>query len=166
MDLAEFVAGQQASLYAFLYRMTGDSYLSEDLMQETFVRALRASKTYKPQGRLASWLFSIATNLVKDHWRKQRSRNSALIVANGDEFSRGSAEDEAMAFNDIESVRRALLSLPFEQRAPLVLFYYHDLSYEEIAKCLVIPVGTVKSRIHNGKTRVKELLEWRRSQDD
>ena len=75
LDLAPFVAEHQTSLYAFLYRMTGDSYLAEDLMQETFVRALRARNTYNPRGRLASWLFGIATNLLKDHWRRERKRH-------------------------------------------------------------------------------------------
>ena len=166
MDLAEFVASHQTSLYAFLYRMTGDPYVAEDLMQETFVRALRASKSYKPQGRLTSWLFSIAVNLVNDHWRKQKSRPSVPFDVGGDQTSKGSAEDEALARSEVESLRSALLNLPFEQRAPLVLFYYHDLSYEEIAKCLVIPVGTVRSRIHNGKIQIRSLLEGRHSQND
>lgn len=165
MDLAELVTGHQSSLYAFLYRMTGDRYLAEDLMQETFVRALQASKRYKPQGRLISWLFSIAANLTKDHWRKQRNHDSVPLGAGRDEASKDSTEDEVLACSEAESLRSALLSLPLEQLAPLVLFYYHDLSYDEIAKCLVIPVGTVRSRIHNGKTRIRRILEGRRPQD-
>ena len=166
MDLAGFVIEHQTSLYAFLYRMTGDRYLAEDLMQETFVRALQASKRYKPQGRLASWLFGIAANLTRDHWRKQRNRHSVPLSVGCDQASKDSTEDEVLACSEAERLRSALLNLPLEQRAPLVLFYYHDLSYEDISKCLVVPIGTVRSRIHHGKTRIKQLLEGRRSQND
>lgn len=166
MDLEELVAGHQTSLYAFLYRMTGDAYLAEDLMQETFVRALQASKTYKPQGRLSSWLFSIAANLTKDHWRKQRNRRSVPLGIGRNQASERSTEDKVLAHSEAENLRSALLELPLGHRAPLVLFYYHDLGYEDIARCLAIPVGTVRSRIHNGKTRIKRILEGGVPKDD
>jgi len=165
LDLGELIAGHQSNLYAFIYRMTGDRYLSEDLMQETFVRALRASRSYRAEGRLSAWLFGIAANLLKDHWRKQQYRSSAGLIDTGVEKARqgrlsdDSPEECALARADVQRLRGALLDLPFEQRAPLVLHYYHDLSYEDIARGLVIPIGTVRSRIHNGKARLRRLLE-------
>ncbi len=105
----EFVTEHQHSLYAFLYRMTGDRYLAEDLMQETFVRALEASERYKPQGRLASWLFGIAANLTKDHWRKQRNRHSVPLGVGCDQASKDSTEDVVLACSEAESLMSYLL---------------------------------------------------------
>ncbi len=162
MDLGELVSLHQASLFAFLFRMSGDRTVAEDLMQETFVRALRASATYRPEGKVSAWLFSIAANLCKDYWRRQAKRECAPLCDDSLERASGGApspEDRLMQKTDALLVRRALLQLPVEQRSPLVLFYYHDMSYKEIAECLVLPVGTVRSRIHCGKERLKSLLE-------
>ncbi len=158
MDLEELVRDHQSSLYAFLFRMTGDHYLAEDLMQDTFVRALRASKGYRPRGRFSAWLFSIAVNLARDHWRKVHSRGSTLPVPGGNAGA-NPVQDLVEMSAGVERLRKALLTLPFDQRAPLILFYYHDVTYEDIAKCLVIPVGTVRSRIHNAKARLGRILE-------
>ncbi len=156
-DLGALIAEHQDALFAFLMRMTGDAHVAEDLMQETFVRALRASARYRPEAGLRTWLFSIASNLVRDRWRREILRRAVPwddTVAPPDP-----APDEAVlrqAGN--RQVRLALLKLPPEQRAALVLRYFHDLSYQEIAAVLVCPVGTVRSRIHNGLARLKQLL--------
>ncbi|MGE5673721.1 MAG: sigma-70 family RNA polymerase sigma factor, partial [Mycobacterium leprae] len=68
------------------------------------------------------------------------------------------AEQLVMARMEQERVRAALLLLPLEQRSALILRYYHDLTYEEIAQALACPIGTVRSRIHNGLRRLKVLL--------
>lgn len=157
-NLAELVAGHQESLFAFLYRMCGDADLAEDLMQETFVRAMQASRTYRPTARLSTWLFSIASNLMRDHWRRQARRG---VAASFDDLSLAApdrTEEAALRALGRQGVRAALLQLPPQQRAALVLRYYHDLSYEEIAQALACPVGTVRSRIHNGLQRLDELL--------
>ncbi len=158
MDLGRLVLDHQSSLYAFLYRMTGDPHLAEDLMQDTFVRALQASAKYQPQGRLSAWLFAIALNLTKDHWRKTYRQPTEDCLPIDRHKPIGSVEDEVETAITAEGVREALLTLPFEQRAPLILFYYHDMTYEDIANCLVIPIGTVRSRIHNAKTRLGRVL--------
>jgi RNA polymerase sigma-70 factor, ECF subfamily len=153
LDLRELLAGHHANVFAFLYRLCGDAHLAEDLAQETFVRAFRALERYQPRGKVSTWLFAIAANVARDHWRRRRRRaevpyEDAVLHADGADMSEGM------------QVREALLSLPLEQRSVLVLRYYHDLSYIEIAEALVIPVGTVRSRIHNGLERMKgQLLE-------
>lgn len=153
MDLRELLAGHHANVFAFLYRLCGDANLAEDLAQETFVRALRALERYQPHGKVSTWLFSIAANAARDHWRRHRRHpevpyEDAVLHADAADLSEGM------------QVREALLSLPLEQRTVLILRYYHDLSYAEIAEALVIPVGTVRSRIHNGLERLKgQLLE-------
>ncbi len=157
MDLAELVAGHQTNLFAFLYRLTGDPALAEELMQEVFVRALRAAERYRPQGKVSTWLFAIAANVTRDHWRR-RQRNLVDLVGEVPGTAWADPEEEALAAADVEHLRSALLQLPLEQRSALILRYYHDLSYLEIAQALACPVGTVRSRIHNGLERLRRSM--------
>lgn len=158
-NLEELVAEHQHSLFAFLYRMCGEADLAEELMQETFVRAIQAAKRYRPDASVRTWLFSIAANLVRDRWRRRARRGDELPLEEGTmNADQTSPEDDALRRMDHEQVRAALLLLPLEQRSTLVLRYYHDLSYEQIAHVLACPIGTVRSRIHNGLSRLKRIL--------
>lgn len=157
MEIEALVAAHQPNLFAFLYRMCGDPALAEELVQEVFLRALRAADRYRPQGKISTWLYRIASNVVRDHWRQQQRRPTVPLT----EWAPPpdpSAEAEALANLDALRVRRALLDLPHQQRSALILRYYHDLSYQEIAEALVIPLGTVRSRLHNGLARLRDEL--------
>lgn len=157
--LEDLVVHHQEPLFAFLYRMCGESDLAEELMQETFVRAFEAAKRYRPEASVRTWLFSIAANLVRDRWRRRARRGEDLPL--DDQLTvaaPATTEDEALRLISYEAVRTALPRLPVEQRSALILRYYHDLSYEEIARVLACPIGTVRSRIHNGLARLKRLL--------
>lgn len=157
MDLQGLIAQHHGSLFAFLYRMTGDPALSEELQQEVFLRAIRAGERYRPQGKLSTWLFAIAANLVRDEFRRRRASPLPLdLEATGPPAP--SAEEVALAGEEVAQLRQALLALPLEYRSALLLRYYHDLSYVEIAQALAIPVGTVRSRLHNGIERLKRLM--------
>lgn len=157
-DLGELIAEHQGALYAFLLRMCGDPHQAEDLVQETFVRALRASARYKPQASVRTWLFSIAANLARDRWRRQTVRKEVALT---EYITMAADSPEEAVFRRLGNrrVRLAILELPIEQRSAVVLRYLHDLSYQEIAEVLVCPIGTVRSRIHNGMTRLRQLLE-------
>jgi len=157
-DLERFVAANQRPLFAFLYRMCGDPDLAEELMQETFVRAIQAAKRYRPAASVTTWLFSIAANLVRDRWRRQARRGDPVPIDGLALASEESPEAEVLKQASHEALRSALLHLPLEQRSALILRYYHDLSYEEIAQTLACPVGTVRSRIHNGLARLRSAL--------
>jgi RNA polymerase sigma-70 factor (ECF subfamily) len=156
--LENLVANHQGSLFAFLYRMCGDADLAEELMQETFVRALQAAQRYRPQASVSTWLFGIAANLVRDRWRRQARRGPEVPLDDVDLVGPDNAEDDALQRLGFAQVRTAVLQLPLEQRSTLILRYYHDLSYEEIAQVLACPIGTVRSRIHNGLARLKRVL--------
>lgn len=156
--LEDLVVHHQEPLFAFLYRMCGETNLAEELMQETFVRAFEAAKRYRPEASVRTWLFSIAANLVRDRWRRRARRGDDLPLEDLAIAAPATAEDEALTLISYEAVRGALPLLPVEQRSALILRYYHDLSYEEIARALACPIGTVRSRIHNGLARLKRLL--------
>lgn len=158
MDLEQFIAEHQGALFAFLYRMVGEQDLAEDLMQETFARALQAAKRYRPQGKVSTWLFAIAANLVRDRWRRKQVRGPEISLDDMPLESPDSTEEQVLRGIGMERVREALLELPIEQRSAILLRYYHDLTYAEIAQALCCPLGTVRSRIHNGLVRLKRLL--------
>ncbi|HLO03904.1 MAG TPA: sigma-70 family RNA polymerase sigma factor [Symbiobacteriaceae bacterium] len=156
--LEDLVVHHQEPLFAFLYRMCGETNLAEELMQETFVRAFEAAKRYRPEAAIRTWLFSIAANLVRDRWRRRARRGEDLPLDDLVIASPATAEEDALRLISYEAVRSALPLLPVEQRTALILRYYHDLSYDEIAHVLACPIGTVRSRIHNGLARLKRLL--------
>lgn len=157
-DLEQLIAEHQGALFAFVYRMCGDVDLSEELTQETFVRALTAAKRYRPQAKVSTWLFSIAANLLRDRWRRRARWGDEVPIEDWNASAPDSTEGAVLRELDDEELRLALLRLPEEQRLALTLRYYHDLSYEEIAQTLTCPIGTVRSRIHNGLARLKRLL--------
>lgn len=157
-NLEELVAAHQGSLFAFLYRMCGDADVAEDLMQETFVRALRAAGRFRPQAEVRTWLFSIATNLVKDRWRREARRGPEVSLHESMVAANDLPEQVVLEKLGQDEVRQALLQLPLPYRSTLVLRYYHDLTYAQIARVLFCPLGTVRSRIHNGLARLKQIL--------
>jgi RNA polymerase sigma-70 factor (ECF subfamily) len=157
-NLEDLVASHQGSLFAFLYRMCGDADLAEELMQETFVRALQAARRYQARAAVSTWLFGIAANLVRDRWRRRARRGQEFSLDDVALTGTETAEEDALERIDHEQVRAALLQLPVEQRSALILRYYHDLSYDEIAQVLACPIGTVRSRLHNGLARLKRVL--------
>lgn len=157
-NLEELIAENQGSLFAFLYRLCGDADVAEEVMQETFVRAIGAAKRYRPEARVSTWLFSIAANLVRDRWRRQVRRGDALPLDDLPLPAPETTDEQALGRVDGQALRATLLRLPLEQRTAIILRYYHDLSYEEIARTMVCPVGTVRSRIHNGVERLRSML--------
>lgn len=157
-NLMDLLVQHQGSLFAYLYRMCGDADQAEELMQETLIRALCAAERYRPETNLKNWLLSIATNLLRDQWRRKKRWGTFLSLEEWHREAPDSTDDAVLRGLDYEQVRRALLELPMEHRSVILLRYYHDMSYEEIARALAVPIGTVRSRIHNGLLRLKRLL--------
>jgi RNA polymerase sigma-70 factor (ECF subfamily) len=160
----EIVREHSARVYRLAYRLTGNRYDAEDLTQEVFVRVFRSLSTYTP-GTFEGWLHRITTNLVLDQARrKQRIRMDAM----GEEGDRYAAADgreapeRAFEHGNLDvDVQAALDALPPEYRAAVVLCDIEGLSYEEIAVTLGIKLGTVRSRIHRARARLRESLEHR-----
>lgn len=150
-------------LLGFLYRMTGGNRaLAEDLVQEAFLRVLKAIGNYHATQPFKPWLYAIAVNLTRDHFKRADTRRSNLV---GDEVlaeivSDAEALDAGLlAGEEAQAVAAAIADLPPHQREALLLRYYQDLSLTEIALALNVPVGTVKSRLHLGLKRLKAQLE-------
>ena len=159
----DVVRDHGARVYRIAYRLTGNRYDAEDLTQEVFVRVFRSLERYTP-GSFVGWLHRITTNLFLDGVRrKQRSRFDSLPDNAEDRFpgrDRSPADDHADAMFD-DDIQRALDELSPEFRAAVVLCDVEGLSYEEVADALGIKLGTVRSRIHRGRSQLRETLAHR-----
>ena len=160
----EVVEQHSARVYRLAYRLTGNPYDAEDLTHDVFVRVFRSLHSYQP-GTFEGWLHRITTNLFLDQARRrQRIRMDAMgddseRYASGDQLG---APERAFEHGNLDlDIQRALDQLPPEYRAAVVLCDIEGLSYEEIAVTLGIKLGTVRSRIHRARARLRVSLEHR-----
>jgi RNA polymerase sigma-70 factor (ECF subfamily) len=158
----DVVRTHSARVYRLAYRLTGNPYDAEDLTQEVFVRVFRSLSSYTP-GTFEGWLHRITTNLFLDMVRRRaRIRFDALP----DDAERLASKERgpAQIYDDTHfdaDVQAALDALPPDFRAAVVLCDLEGLSYEEIAATLGIKIGTVRSRIHRGRSQLRAALAHR-----
>jgi RNA polymerase sigma-70 factor, ECF subfamily len=142
------------ALLRYLRRMTGRAETAEDLLHETFVQAMRGLRQLEQAASPKAWLFSIARHLGINAVQRRRL---AVPLSEGMAAAQAAEEDPRL-----ERMRTAIADLPDTQREALQLRLRDELSYEEIAEVLGVPVGTVRSRLHNA---VKGLREQLRNED-
>jgi len=152
-------------VYSTALRVVGDVQLAEDISQEVFLRIWRRPDYYVPQrGRFVTWLLSVARNGAVDQIRTRgrRRRHEAA----GEESARDLPADEgrdpalmAQLADERQKVRRALTSLPPEQRRVIEMAYYGGYTQQEIAELLGQPLGTVKTRIRLAMQKLRVALE-------
>ncbi|HEX6539888.1 MAG TPA: sigma-70 family RNA polymerase sigma factor [Candidatus Dormibacteraeota bacterium] len=160
---AAIVTRNQDDLYTMALRMLGSPHDAADVVQETFLRAY--TRLPELRGRtLRAWLFRVAINCARDVQRRSTRRptlplaDSAGNVIELPDPALG-PEATAVARQQAAAVRDALLALPEDFRLPVVLRDVNDLSYDEIAEALRIPVGTVKSRLSRARHMLVASLE-------
>lgn len=141
-------------LYAAAYRMTSNAADAEDLVQETMLRAYRAFDRLAPGTNAKAWLYTILERVRTDAFRKAGRRPSTVELEDDGPAVTG-RQDAILQGRDLE---KALRGLPENFRLAVVLRDVEDLSYEEIAAALQIPLGTVMSRIHRGRALLREAL--------
>jgi RNA polymerase sigma-70 factor (ECF subfamily) len=146
-------------LFGAAYRMTGNAHDAEDLVQEAFLRAYRAFDSFRPGSNARAWLHTILQRVRTDAFRRRRRRPETVELT-GDGPAAAPPQD-ALA-SGREDLERALRELPEAFRAAVVLRDIQELTYAEIAEALGVPVGTVMSRIHRGRTLLREALAGRR----
>lgn len=162
-EWAAIVAEHSSRVYRLAYRLTGNRQDAEDLTQDVFVRVFRSLDNFEP-GNFAGWLHRITTNLFLD-----RARRAARIRMDG--FAEGAEhqlegseilpEDAIHDASFDPDIEAALASLPEKFRVAVVLCDIEGLSYDEIAEVLGVKVGTVRSRIHRGRTQLRDALAHR-----
>lgn len=158
-------------LYGFLYRFVGDAALADDLVQETFLQIHVAADSFDLARPLKPWLYTIAANKARDLLRsrvrrQERSldapgggRDSELSLADVAEAATEAPDQRSDVNDERHRVRALIARMPEHLRVILILGYYQQLPYAEIAEILGIPVGTVKSRLHSAVTHFGNL--WR-----
>ncbi len=141
------------------YRALGDAGLAEDVAQEVFIKVFRHLPSYRHEKPFVHWLHRVAANTVTDAARRHRPVQSLDSLAQT-LAGQGGDPQEVAARHDLQrSVRRAIATLPPHYRDTLALQVFHDLSYEEIAATLEIPVGTVMSRLNAAKRLLRDRLQ-------
>ncbi len=150
----------QLPLYSYVHELVRHDQTSLDLVQETFIRAVRHLGRLRDDAKFGSWLFGIAHQQCIQHWRRSRmeqpfDEESADLP---DESGEGPAELLVRA-EQAAQFRALLAQLPPPQRAVITLFFLEEFSIEEIAGITGAPPGTVKSRLHHAKRTLKKLLE-------
>ncbi len=146
-------------LYMLAFRLTGNNDDAQDLVQEVLLRVRRGLETYRP-GSFEGWLSRITTNTFLDEVRRRRRRPADPFPDDPDRVvPPADAADVALAAEALpDDVQSALRRLAPDYRAAVVLCDVVGLSYQEIADAVDAPVGTVRSRIHRGRSQLRELL--------
>ncbi|MCP9206220.1 RNA polymerase sigma factor SigE [Streptomyces cucumeris] len=159
----EIVSTHSARVYRLAYRLTGNQHDAEDLTQEVFVRVFRSLSTYTP-GTFEGWLHRITTNLFLDMVRRRQRIRFDALGEDAAERLPSREPSPQQHFNDTHfdaDVQQALDTLAPEFRAAVVLCDIEGLSYEEIAATLGVKLGTVRSRIHRGRSHLRKALRHR-----
>lgn len=163
-DFADLVEQHQPMVFRTLARLTGEREGLEDLAQEVFLRLFRAMPNFRGRAKLSTFLYRIIVNVVNDEWsRRQTARRidpineETQVLVNpgpdpGELFERGRLQ---------ESLEASLEQLKLRDRTILTLHYQEGRSYEEIAKILDLPMGTVKTNLYRARARLKDTMkEW------
>jgi len=159
---AKLVEAYQVPVYNLAYRMLGSTAEAEDATQETFLRVYTRFDTYDPTRKLSSWILSIASHHCVDRLRRRRESTVSMeeIMAwrwVPDERPR--PEERVVTREKSREMRRILDALPAQYRLVIVLRYWYDMSYEEIADVTESTVSAVKSRLHRARQVVASMLE-------
>ena len=164
----DLVRRYERPVYSVLMRVVRRSEDAEDLVQETFIKVFRALDRYDTARPFSAWIFTIASRLAIDHFRRRRVQTVSLSVSEP-----GSSEERTMDVEDTglkpdeitsnaeeESATAKLIdSLPEHYRIVVWLRHQQDLSYEEISEALNLPLGTVKARIHRARALLKDKIQ-------
>ena len=163
--LAAFFDAWFDRVYGFVRRMVGEEHLAEDLTQEVFLNLHRALPTYDPARALKPWVFTIATNKVRDHWRSRRHRDAQgeveLVPDDGPERAASRAAGPSQVLEERERadvIARAIGELPEALRTALVLRWFEGLSFEEIGRIVDRNEVAVRKRFSRALGELRRTL--------
>jgi RNA polymerase sigma-70 factor (ECF subfamily) len=159
----EIVRTHSQRVYRLAYRLTGNQHDAEDLTQEVFIRVFRSLSSYTP-GTFEGWLHRITTNLFLDMVRRRARIRFDSLGEDADDRLPGREPSPERLYVDTHmdaDIEQALAALAPEFRAAVVLCDIEGLSYEEIAATLDVKLGTVRSRIHRGRSQLRAALGHR-----
>lgn len=152
------------SVYNFARTMLRDASAAEEVLQETFLAVARAARTYEARGTFRTWLLRIARNRSLNRLDAQRARRQVLAddpagLALQYPSREPSPPQRAMGNEQVQLVKRAMLALPDRQREAIALYAFEELTYQQIAEVLDVPINTVKTLIHRARAGLAEALD-------
>ena len=153
--LDALIARWHPALWSYARRVTGDPDAAADVVQDAWLRILRALPGLRDPARLRPWMFGIARRVLMDRFRAQYAAPAFADVEPGDLAEPDDRREAALA---AEELHAALDALPVSERELLALFYLEELSLNELADVLSVPVGTVKSRLFRARRLLRERL--------
>lgn len=161
--IERLVAEYQAGVFRLALSVLDDPLEANEAAQDTFIAALKALENYHEQATFRAWLYTIALNISRSRLRKRKTLQRLSNTLQGlfrIQAQKTPSTEEAVIQNEQEAALwRALETLGEKHRLPIVLRYFHDLSTAEIAAILQINEGTVFSRLHNARERLRVELE-------
>lgn len=160
------IRAHQKSLFAYLLRLSGNPELSEDVVQDAFVRVLTNLHRFDPRFRFSTWLFTIAKRLYVNACQKMKPLYDTDVVGS----RQGGAEEPSLptllrerTSHARDAIGRALQQLSAEQREIVVLFHQQEWPITRIAEFMEMPEGTVKSHLHRGRRKMRKYFELHES---
>jgi RNA polymerase sigma-70 factor (ECF subfamily) len=189
-DTAEFsdiVREFSGKAFALTLRILGNKEDAEDSLQEAFMRLYRAivSGQFEERSKLSTYFYTIVYNTAVDHYKKIKAKRFSIISIDveGDNYEEGddlnksyseshhstgsSYSDKATGENEVSKIiRNYITSLPEQYSVILTMFYINDLSHEEISNILKLPIGTVKNRIFRAKSKLREIILKKYSEEE
>ena len=143
--------------YGYFYRLTGNNDISDELLSELFVKLVEKITTYKG-GSFESWLFKIATNIFHDFLRSKQRRKKLLEVRK-ERLEAEVTEYKKSGDEQIDKLQIQLKRLDTDTRELIMLRFYSQLSFKDIAKMRSEPIGTTLARLHRGLKKLREIME-------
>lgn len=141
-----------AGLFSYCVRLLGDWHAAEDVLVETFTKFARSD--LDADGNLRAWLYRVATNACYSRFRKQRTELKCFEAQ-----LKAAVDNPRNDFREELRVQRFLNELSDNHRIVVVLKFYEQMTYNDIAQVLCCPVGTVKSRMHEGLKKLRSMME-------
>ena len=159
---AQLVDRYQTPVYNLCYRMLGDAAEAEDAAQEVFIKAFGNMKRYDPSRKFINWILTIASNHCIDRLRKRKFQLISLeewmpgSIAGSSEVG---LESLVIAKEGREDIQEMIGQLGAQDRVAIILRYWYDMSYEEIASTLTLSIGAVKSRLHRARRDIAKIWQ-------
>lgn len=157
---SQLVETYQGPVYRLILRMGLSPADAEEVAQEAFIAAWKGLPRFRGDSRFSTWLYQLATHGAIDFLRREKRHRNTVDIDQCSELTDGenTPEKAAMAQSEAQGVAAALKELSPEYREILLLRYMQELEYDEIARTLKLPAGTVKSRLNRAKAQLKEIL--------
>lgn len=151
----------QAKIYKYVLCRVHQAEDAADITQETFIKAFRHIDSFDSHRKFSSWLYAIASYALRDFWRHKRQRQARLDLAAPEslaEMAHDTGSSEQQMTNKID-INKAFKQMRDEHKYLLQMYHQHGLSYEEISKITKKPINTVKTHLHRGRARLREIIQ-------